>query len=61
MKGFKFIIFIDDLSFEANEDEYKFLKSFIEGSIVNEADNIAFLYYFQQTSFNSRNTNRKRK
>ncbi len=30
---FKFILFIDDLSFEANEDDYKFLKSFMEGSI----------------------------
>lgn len=41
-RTFKFIIFIDDLSFEANEDEYKFLKSFIEGGIANEADNVAF-------------------
>jgi len=39
---FKFILFIDDLSFEANEDEYKFLKSFIEGSIDNEAGKVAF-------------------
>lgn len=39
---FKFILFIDDLSFEVNEDEYKFLKSFIEGGIANEADNVAF-------------------
>lgn len=39
---FKFIIFIDDLSFEVNEDEYKFLKSFIEGGIANDADNVAF-------------------
>lgn len=41
-RAFKFIIFIDDLSFEANEDEYKFLKSFIEGGVANEADNVAF-------------------
>lgn len=39
---FKFVIFIDDLSFEVNEDEYKFLKSFIEGGIANEASNVAF-------------------
>lgn len=39
---FKFIIFIDDLSFETNEDEYKFLKSFIEGGISNSAKNVAF-------------------
>jgi predicted AAA+ superfamily ATPase len=39
---FKFIIFIDDLSFEANDDDYKLLKSYIEGGIINEATNIAF-------------------
>lgn len=39
---FKFVIFIDDLSFEVNEDDYKLLKSYIEGGIVNEASNIAF-------------------
>lgn len=39
---FKFVIFIDDLSFEVNEDDYKLLKSYIEGGIVNEATNIAF-------------------
>lgn len=41
-RSFKFILFIDDLSFEANEDEYKFLKSFIEGSIKGENDQVAF-------------------
>lgn len=41
-RGFKFILFIDDLSFEANEDEYKFLKSFIEGSIAGDASQVAF-------------------
>lgn len=39
---YKFILFIDDLSFEANEDEYKFLKSFIEGGITNTDGQIAF-------------------
>lgn len=41
-QGFKFIIFIDDLSFEANEDEYKFLKSFIEGSIMDDFSHVVF-------------------
>jgi uncharacterized protein len=41
-RSFKFIIFIDDLSFEANEDEYKFLKSFMEGSISGEMRQVAF-------------------
>jgi predicted AAA+ superfamily ATPase len=39
---FKFIIFIDDLSFEVHDDDYKLLKSYIEGGIINETDNIAF-------------------
>ncbi len=39
---FYFILFIDDLSFEVNEDDYKFLKSFIEGGIMNDATNVAF-------------------
>lgn len=39
---FKFILFIDDLSFEVNEDDYKFVKSFIEGGVKNEAKNVAF-------------------
>ncbi len=41
-RGFKFILFIDDLSFEANEDEYKFLKSFIEGSVSGDMSQVAF-------------------
>jgi len=41
-RSFKFILFIDDLSFEANEDEYKFLKSFIEGGISSEMGQVAF-------------------
>ena len=30
-RNYRFIIFIDDLSFEENEVEYKFLKAVIEG------------------------------
>lgn len=36
----KFIIFIDDLSFEENETEYKGLKALLEGSINSVAQNI---------------------
>lgn len=39
---FKFILFMDDLSFEANEDDYKFLKSFMEGSIGGYQPNCLF-------------------
>lgn len=41
-RGMYFIIFIDDLSFETNEDSYKYLKSVVEGSIYEQPDNILF-------------------
>ena len=36
----KFIIFCDDLTFEANDESYKALKVVLDGSIANTADNI---------------------
>ena len=39
-RNFHFIIFIDDLSFEENELEYKFLKAVIEGGVETRPDNI---------------------
>ena len=39
-RNYKFIIYIDDLSFEENEIEYKFLKAVIEGGVENRPDNI---------------------
>lgn len=36
----KFIIFIDDLSFEEDETEYKELKALLEGSIVRPPENV---------------------
>ena len=39
-RNYKFIIYIDDLSFEENEVEYKFLKAIIEGGVENRPDNI---------------------
>lgn len=39
-RGFKFIIFIDDLSFEEFETGYKHLKSVIEGGLEGQPDNI---------------------
>ena len=36
----KFIIFLDDLSFEESEDEYKFLKSSIEGGVEIRPSNV---------------------
>ena len=39
-RNYKFIIYIDDLSFEENEADYKFLKAVIEGGVENRPDNI---------------------
>jgi predicted AAA+ superfamily ATPase len=38
--GRKFIIYLDDLSFESNDDSYKALKACLEGSLQPQADNI---------------------
>ena len=39
-RHYRFMIFIDDLSFEENEVEYKFLKAVIEGGIETRPDNV---------------------
>ncbi|MCG6888803.1 MAG: ATP-binding protein [Gammaproteobacteria bacterium] len=40
MDGRKFIIYLDDLSFEANDDSYKALKACLEGSLQPQPDNV---------------------
>lgn len=39
-RNYRFILFIDDLSFEEHEVEYKFLKSVIEGGVETKPENI---------------------
>ena len=39
-RNYKFVIYMDDLSFEEFEIEYKFLKAVIEGGVENKPDNI---------------------
>ncbi|MDO4866515.1 MAG: ATP-binding protein [Clostridia bacterium] len=39
-RNYRFMIFIDDLSFEENEVEYKFLKAVIEGGVETRPDNV---------------------
>ncbi|WP_295752055.1 ATP-binding protein [uncultured Oscillibacter sp.] len=39
-RNYRFIIFIDDLSFEENEVEYKFLKAVIEGGVETRPENV---------------------
>ncbi len=39
-RNYRFIIYMDDLSFEADEVEYKFLKAVIEGGVETKPENI---------------------
>lgn len=39
-RNYKFIIYMDDLSFEEFETEYKYLKAVIEGGLENKPDNV---------------------
>ncbi len=39
-RNYKFIIYMDDLSFEESESDYKFLKAVIEGGVETKPDNI---------------------
>ena len=40
IRNYKFIIYMDDLSFEEFESEYKFLKAVIEGGVETKPDNV---------------------
>ena len=42
-RGLKFIIFIDDLSFDENENEYKAFKSIVEGRVAPRPQNTVFV------------------
>ena len=39
-RNYKFIIYMDDLSFEDHETEYKYLKAIIEGGLERKPDNV---------------------
>ena len=39
-RNYKFIIYMDDLSFEDSEIEYKYLKAVIEGGLESRPDNV---------------------
>ena len=39
-RNYKFIIYMDDLSFEEFEIEYKYLKAIIEGGLERKPDNV---------------------
>lgn len=39
-RNYKFILFMDDLSFEESESDYKYLKALIEGGVETNPDNV---------------------
>jgi predicted AAA+ superfamily ATPase len=39
-RNYKFILYMDDLSFEENESDYKYLKALIEGGLETKPDNV---------------------
>ena len=45
-RKFKFIIFIDDLSFEEHEVEYKHIKALLEGGLKVKPSNVLGLCHF---------------
>lgn len=59
-RNYKFIIYMDDLSFEDNETEYKYLKAIIEGGVETKPDNVLIYAtsnrrHLVRESFNDRN------
>ncbi|MGM9682325.1 MAG: ATP-binding protein [Eubacteriales bacterium] len=59
-RNYRFIIYMDDLSFEDNETEYKFLKAVIEGGVETKPDNVLIYAtsnrrHLIRESFNDRN------
>lgn len=41
-RAFRYLIFLDDLSFEGDDDNYKALKTLLEGDIEKQPDNVLF-------------------
>ena len=59
-RNYKFIIYMDDLSFEEFEIEYKYLKAVIEGGLERKPDNI-LIYATSSRAISSRETFRIRR
>ena len=54
-RNYKFIIYMDDLSFEEFEIEYKYLKAVIEGGLERKPDNILIYATSNQKTSDPRN------
>ena len=59
-RNYKFIIYMDDLSFEEFEIEYKYLKAVIEGGLEKKPDNVLIYADLKQTSSDPRDILRQR-
>ena len=46
-RGRRFVLFVDDLSFEEHEVEYKALKALLEGSVEEPPENVTALRHLQ--------------
>ena len=57
-RNYKFIIYMDDLSFEEFEIEYKYLKAVIEGGLEKKPDNVLMLCNFKQKTSDPRDIQR---
>ena len=59
-RNYKFIIYMDDLSFEEFEIEYKYLKAVIEGGLEKKPDNVSDLCNIEpQTSESEKHSSRQ--
>ena len=60
-RNYKFIIYMDDLSFEEFEIEYKYLKAVIEGGLEKKPDNVSDLCNFKQKTSDPRDIQGQRR
>ena len=59
-RNYKFIIYMDDLSFEEFEIEYKYLKAVIEGGLEKKPENILIYATSNRRHLIKRNVSRQR-
>ena len=50
-RNYRFIIYMDDLSFEEFEIEYKYLKAVLEGGLEPKPENVLDICHIKQASF----------
>lgn len=58
-RNYRFIIYMDDLSFEDFETEYKYLKAVIEGGLEQRPENVLIYATSNQAASDKRNLERQ--